>query len=120
MKPFGKMLFGVLGGLLFCAGVSGGLANPYQGIVTRNVFGLREPLLPPDRPAQPPPKITLTGITTILGYNLAFLKAQKPGKEQALMLTEGQRDGDVQVLEIDEKAGRVTVNNFGTVMTLTF
>ena len=36
------------------------------------------------------------------------------------MLREGQREGEVVVLAIDEKAGRVKVNNYGTEMVLTF
>ena len=36
------------------------------------------------------------------------------------MLAEGQRDGDIEVLEIDEKAGNVKVNNFGIPQTIDF
>jgi hypothetical protein len=36
------------------------------------------------------------------------------------MLAEGQSEGDIEVLEIDEKSGRVKVSNSGTIMTLTF
>jgi hypothetical protein len=72
------------------------------------------------------PKLTLNGITDILGRNLAILKALFPGKpgepakEQSYMLAEGQRDGEIEVLQVDQKAGSVKVNNSGTVMTLTF
>jgi hypothetical protein len=41
-------------------------------------------------------------------------------KEESYILTEGQRQGSVEVLNIDENAGSVRVNNSGTVMTLTF
>src|SRR5947208_16694459 len=43
--------------------------NPYQGIVDRNVFGLKPPPPPPapPEPPKPPVNITLTGITTVLG-----------------------------------------------------
>ena len=47
----------------------------------------------------------------------------KPGeaaKEKAFTLAEGERDGEVEVLEIDEKEGTVKVNNSGTVVTLNF
>jgi hypothetical protein len=102
---------------------------PYQQIPQRNVFGLRPaPFTPvPQSTPAAPPKLTLQGITTILGNKLAILKALvpaiKPGdqaKEQALLLAEGQRDGNIEVLQVDEKAGSVTVNDFGTVTTLTF
>ncbi len=103
--------------------------TPYQGIVERNVFSLRPPPAPPDPEATkpPPPKITLTGIITI-GRKQALMKTPplpvKPGEqskgEQSYILTEGARQGDIEVLEIDEKAGSVKVNNSGTVVTLTF
>ena len=101
----------------------------YQSITERNVFGLRPPPAQPS-PTNPPaqlPRITLTGITTVLGNKRALMKVLpfglKPGetaKELSLILTEGQRESEVEVLQIDEKAGSVKVNNSGTVMTLTF
>ncbi len=103
-------------------------ANPYQGIVDRNVFGLKPPPPPPDPESNkpPPPKIFLTGITTILGNKRALLKTTppakpgEPAKEQSFTLGEGQREGDIEVLEIDEKAGTVKVNDYGTITTLDF
>ena len=103
--------------------------NNYEGIPERNVFGLRPP---PSQPQQEPtaaplPKITLTGITTILDNKRALMKVAAantrqldPSKETSLILTEGQREGDIEVLQIDEKAGSVKVRNSGTVMVLTF
>jgi hypothetical protein len=48
----------------------------------------------------------------------------KPGEqqqgEQSFMLTEGQREGGIEILEIDEKAGTIRVNNSGTEMTIGF
>jgi len=101
----------------------------YQNIPERNLFGLKPP--PPtaavDKPPPQVPKIILTGITTILGNKRALMKTQpapaKPGeqaKENSFILTEGQREGDIEVLQIDENAGSVKVNNSGTEMTLTF
>src|SRR6185436_5810795 len=67
------------------------------------------------------PPITLTGITTILGNNRVLMNVQVPGKApQSFILTEGQRDGDIEVLEIDEKAGSVKISQSGTVVPLTF
>ena len=120
--------------IVFCgtlkATVPGGSGNNYGVIPERNVFGLKQPQAIKETPAQPQlPKIILTGITTILGNKRALMKTQpthaKPGqhepeKEQSFILTEGQREGDIEVLQIDEKAGSVKVNNSGTVMTLTF
>lgn len=102
--------------------------SPYQRIVVRNVFGLKDPP-PPPRPEDnkpPPPKITLQGITTILGNKRVLMKVSMPPKpgvkpeEQSFILAAGQRDGDIEVLEIDEKAGTVKVNNFGTITNLNF
>ncbi len=98
--------------------------SPYQGIVDRNVFGLKAKVSDADdvAPVAPPPKLTLTGITTILGNKRALLTTPAvPNKPaESLMLTEGQRDGEVEVLEIDEVAGTVKVKNHGIEQTLDF
>ena len=103
--------------------------NSYEGISERNAFGLRPP---PSQPQQEPtaaplPKITLTGITTILDSKRALMKVAAanakqpdPTKELSLILTEGQREGEIEVLQIDERAGSVKVRNSGQVMVLTF
>jgi hypothetical protein len=101
----------------------------YKAIPDRNLFGLREP--PPQAaPAPPPapalPKVILTGLSTILGYEMAFLKVQfpaKPGapaKEESLTLKEGQRDGEIEVVHIDIPKETVQVKNSGTLMPVTF
>ena len=87
--------------------------TPYQSIVDRNVFALKPPPPPPDPEATKPPpvKITLTGITTILGNKRALMKSPappgKPGEpakpEVSYILTVGQREGDVEVIDIDER-----------------
>jgi hypothetical protein len=103
--------------------------DSYQGIPERNVFGLRPPpsQAQPEPEAAPLPKITLTGITTILDSKRALMKVAAanpkkadPAKELSLILSEGQREGDIEVLQIDEKAGSVKVRNSGAVMVLTF
>src|SRR5437899_9066182 len=120
----------ILCSLTLCAGakaiVANSSANPYQGIVDRNVFGLKPP--PPSKGAEPdkpaPPKITLTGITTIFHDKRALMnvampaKPPEPAKQQSFILAEHQREGDIEVLEIDVKTGDVKVSNFGTVVTL--
>ena len=120
-----------LGNLGFCAKVDATAANPpdnpYQEIVERNVFGLKAPPPPPSIEAvKPPPKLFLTGITTILGNKRALMKAQAPAKPgqppayQDYILSEGQQEGDIKVLAIDEKAGTVKVDSAGTIATLSF
>ena len=133
MTNGGKALLCALSLLVFWTGsramateTSGG--NPYQAIVDRNVFGLKPPAPPPDPEANkpPPPKITLTGIYTMGGNKRVLMKVQvparppEPAKEVPLTLAEGQRDGDVEVLEIDTVARTVKVNNSGTVTSLDF
>lgn len=127
-----KMLICVSAGLALCIGARARVADSsgacYQGISERNAFGLKPPAQPRIEVKAPPlPKLILTGITTILGDKRALMKAEPPGakagdhsKELSLILTEGQREGDIEVLQIDENAGSVKVNNSGTVMTLTF
>src|SRR5262245_49387187 len=100
----------------------------YHGIVERNVFNLKPPppAVPPEPPAAPPPKITLTGITTILNNKKALLKVAvpakppEPAKEESYILTVDESRNDILVIDIDEKAGKVQVNNHGAVQTLDF
>lgn len=117
--------------LAFCAAaVSKDMSvDRYRAIPERNAFGLkpREQAATQEPPPKPIRKIILTGITTIGGYKRALMKAEPlPGaghqgeKEESMILTEGQREGEVEVQQIDEHAGKVTVNNSGTVMTLSF
>jgi hypothetical protein len=127
-----KILLCLAAGLSFgwCAQavVDDPAASYYRGIPQRNIFGLKPPVAAP-QPTAPPvalPKLVLTGITTILDNKRALLKvlppsgAGQPAKEVSLILTEGQREEGVQVLEINERVGSVKVNNSGSVMTLTF
>ena len=101
-------------------------SNPYQGIVDRNLFSLKPAPKAEDNanPAGPAPKITLTGFTTILGDKRVLFKVQMPPKpptplkEESFIMTEGQRDGEIEVLEIDDKAGVAKFNNHGTIQTL--
>jgi hypothetical protein len=101
--------------------------SPYNAIVERNVFNLHAPP-PPVNPADlvkktPPPKITLTGITTILGQKKTFLTTPpvKPGAPpESVMLAEGQAMYEIEVKRIDEKAGVVEVINHGEPQTLDF
>ena len=105
-------------------------SNPYRGIVDRNVFGLKDPPPPPppnpDANKPPAPPVTRTGISTIGGIKRAFMTLQlpakppEPAKAASLMLTEGQRDGEVEVLQIDEKEKIVKVNSYGSITNLSF
>jgi len=129
------MLAGIAGALVVGAGAiaadtTDSAVNPYQGVVERNVFALKPPPPPPDPESlkPPAPEFQLTGITTIFGNKRALLKSipkagkagQPAEKERSYMLTEGQREDDLQVDRIDEVARTVTVTYAGTVSTLDF
>ncbi len=103
-------------------------ANPYETITTRNVFGIKPPAPPPPvtPPQVPAPEIKLQGLTTILGNKLVLFKATIPAKppeqpapkQMSFMLSEGQRDGEIEVLEINDVAGIVKFRNYGVEQTL--
>jgi len=128
LKAFIYGLVGLSPFLAAQALVPGSSQDHYQNIPERNLFALRPPPQVRNEPIPPQlTKILLTGITTILGDKRALMKTLlppgKPGdqaKEQSLILKEGQREGEIEVVAIDDKAGSVKVNNSGTVMVLTF
>src|SRR5262245_8467354 len=124
LESLKKAAFG-LSSIALCATASAIVnesANPYQGIVDRNVFGLKPPPPISDTKTQPvkdPPPITLTGMTTILSTKRVLLNVQTPGKPvQSFILAEGQREGDIEVLEIDARAGSTKINYAGTTVPL--
>jgi hypothetical protein len=128
----GIVRYWALGGVILCAlTVSADqkhAKNPFHYIFERNVFGLRpRPAAPPQGvPRDPPPKVILKGITTILGDKRALLKVQfprkslSPAKEESYILTEGQGNGLIKVLAINEKAESVKVDDCGTIIDVTF
>lgn len=125
MKLGGRMAICVAGGLVLHTGARAlaveTAGTPYQAIVDRNVFALKPAPRPEDNPPPktPPPKITLQGITSLFGRKtVAFkvnmsLKPGEPPKEQSLTMSEGERQGEITVLEINEPAGTVKFNNQG-------
>jgi hypothetical protein len=117
---------GLVSGVVANATVTEKGDSPYDGIAERNLFNLHAaPMIAqvPTSPTVARPKITLTGITTILGMRMAFITVAdiKPGRTpESLMLTEGQRVNDIEVKSIDEKAGVVQVMNHGELQILEF
>jgi hypothetical protein len=134
MKRAGKLLICLLVGFSSIRGAHGVVndANKgsYDAIAKRNAFDLHEVPPPPscrEQPGLPPIQIRLTGITTIFGDKRALLMVQEPavagkpaGKEESYILSEGQRQGAIQVLAIDEKTGTVRLSSDDTVSVLTF
>jgi hypothetical protein len=101
--------------------------NPYGSIVKRNIFGLNPvPVVDPNMapPGPPPPKITLTGITTIFGpaealFKVAGVKREgKPPQDESYIFTEGESQDDVEVTAIDTVKNVVTFNNHGVVQQI--
>jgi hypothetical protein len=98
--------------------------KPYASIIARNMFGLL-PIPPPDTnppapPVDPPPKITLNGIMTIFGRDQALFKVAtkpapgQPAKDNSYVLSEGERQDEIEVVKINHVDGIVSFNNHGT------
>jgi hypothetical protein len=101
--------------------------RPYDSIIARNMFGLLPiPTVDPhaNDPVDPPPKITPTGIMTIFGRDQALFKVSntakpgQPAKDNAYVLSEGERQDDIEVTKIDHVDGKITFNNHGTIQEL--
>ena len=116
-------------GALCAASARAGIApeNPYTPIVTRNVFALVPiPTNPPVdlTPEVPPPKITPNGIMTLFGKLQVLFKVAgvahpgQPPKDESYVLSEGDRQDDIEVQTIDEKSATITFNNHGIVQKL--
>ena len=130
MKRLVKIAICLASGLVLNAGAradDGVLPNnPYAPIVVRNVFGLNPVPTndPTATPTDPPPKITPNGIMSIFGkWQVLFKvagtpKPGQPAKDESYILSEGQRQDEIEVIQIDEKANLVTFNNHGTVQEL--
>src|SRR5271170_3197139 len=125
MKLTGKILICLPVGLAFASSLRADdvllPGNPYAPVVVRNIFGLNPPPVvdPNATPVEPPVKITLNGIMSIFGQlQVLFKVAGKPPGQDAYTLSEGERQDDIEVTKIDEKAGIVTFNNHGIVQVL--
>ena len=141
MNRLGKIAVGLATGLALNAGLraaapvsanapvpSGNLSqeNPYLAIATRNIFGLNPPAppAPPEDPTKDLPKITPTGIMGVFGklqvlFKVAPVGKAAPGaKEESYILSQGQMQDEITVVNIDEKNGLVTFDNHGTTQQL--
>ena len=99
--------------------------NPYQSIVERNIFALKPAPSPEDKdkasPKVSPAPIELQGITSMFGRQQVLFSAAMPGskpgeppKKTPMVLSVGEREGEIEVLEINEAEGTVKFNNHGT------
>lgn len=93
-------------------------ANPYSVIYQRSVFGLVSPPPAADAGAAiPTPDITLNGVMNIFGRKYALFKLPA-GKGKNYLLGEGQSDGEIELLSVDERAGEIKIINHGVVQTV--
>jgi hypothetical protein len=130
MKRIERTLAMLLSGLALMVQAWGAIPESqirsYQDILTQNAFRLKPiPLPEPDPPQiEPPVNILLTGITTFPnGIKKVYLKIpdlQNPNQSLFPCIKEGERDGALEVIRIDEQAGLVVIRRAGVPMTLTF
>jgi hypothetical protein len=130
MNHYGKIAIGLAGGLALSIIARADdvvlPGDPYATVVARNIFGLNPPLpVTPVQDANPPVKITPNGIMTIFGEVQVLFKVAgtpKPGgppsADESYILSEGQRQDDIEVVKIDEKNSIVTFNNHGETQQL--
>ncbi len=77
-----------------------------------------------EQPPSPLPKIKLKAIMTVFGSKQAMFSVQfpaqssQPANEQSLILGEGESEGSIKVLEINEKTGKVKVGIHGNIMEI--
>jgi hypothetical protein len=121
-------------GVVFLAGaliwtVHAAESNSYLSIPERNPFGLKPPPPPEEAPPPPPPPappaatIKLTGITSMFSTPKALFEITEPGagaKPRKPILSEGEKDGDLEVVSINVAKSEVTIRNSGTVTNITF
>ena len=129
MKSAGQIVLVavLLAGASAPAGEAAASDKPYAAMVARNIFNLVPipPVTAPETPADPPPKITPNGIMSIFGKLQVLFKVapqnrlgQPPAKEEAYVLSEGERQDEIEVTKIDEPGSMVTFNNHGVVQEL--
>ncbi|HKW28200.1 MAG TPA: hypothetical protein VJT54_02610 [Verrucomicrobiae bacterium] len=122
MKHFWRIAFCLVSGLVLNTGL--GVDNPYTPIAVRNIFGLNPPQAVTPIAPEPPSKITLNGIMTIFGSTQALFlvdvppRPPMPATQKSYILSEGQRQDDIEVTHIDDKKNVVTFNNHGVVQEL--
>jgi hypothetical protein len=93
-------------------------ANPYRVIFQRSVFGLVSPPLAAEISAtDSPPDIVLNGIMVVFDRKYALFKLPAE-KGKSYLLGEGQSDGQIKLLAVDDRAGVIKIDNHGIVQTI--
>ncbi len=124
---------GLLSGLMAVAIARGvgaePVGDPYlEPITNANVFGLK-PIPPPATNftvvAPPPQAVSLVGTVSVFGVPQALIKIGENNrpvdllKDPTVVLKEGEREKDVEIVKIDAAAGKVTIKNRDTPAELT-
>jgi len=120
-----KVMIGLL--LVGVSAAAPAADNPYQAIIARNVFGLKDPPPPPNPEDNkpPPPKILLQGIATVVGKKQVLFEVETPpkpphvGGKSSMILGVGESQDEIEVLEIAEATGTVKFRNHGVDETKT-
>ena len=89
--------------------------NPYQLIGQKNSFRLQPLAAPPAAPLPPSAMIKLQGLTTALDRPMVLMKLTLPSNvsECSVILGEGERAADVEVVQINTSGKTVMVLNGG-------
>ena len=88
-------------------------ANPYETISLRNIFNLASPKNDVSKPAEvfkPPPDIKLNGIAAFGSHKWVLLSKADPGKApRHLLMREGEKDGTLEIVSVDELVAVVKI-----------
>ena len=88
-------------------------ANPYETISVRNIFDLASPKEDVSKPGEvfkPPPDIKMSGVAAFGSHKWVLLTKADPGKTpRHLLMREGEKDGDIEVVNVDEIAAVVKI-----------
>ena len=125
-RPLAVALGGILLDAVGRADVTEPAANPYQVILDRNPFGLKPPppqaLIGPPTNAMQAANVKLTGITSdSTGKKVWLMIPGQPGKNaQYFSIPEHEKQGDIEVVEINDKENSVKILNAGAQAELNF
>ena len=103
-------------------------ANPYQVILDRNPFALKPPppppMIGPTNPPSSPSSVKLTGFTRdSTGPKVWLMIPPGPGKSgnpQYFSIAEHDKQGDIEVLEINDKENSAKILYAGNTLELNF
>jgi hypothetical protein len=128
MNRWEKSVWAGVSGLLLAASAHAETTTTrsYRSIVDRNPFGLKDPVVqtntPTDTLESQRVKVNLTGITRIGNTKQVHLMIPPDGKNppRYLSLAENDKDGAIEVLEINVEKETVRIRNAGSEANLNF